>query len=220
MSSSGTLARASAALIGSALLVCGVAGCGAAGVVASKVVGPPKVQAEYTPPKQPMLVLVENYHNPSAVMLDARQLANRLTDALRQYDVAPVINPAELEAVQSAPDFGKMTIPAVARAVGAKQVLYVNVRRFDVQGTVGSEMIKGTADMTAKIVDVATGATRWPTDVAGGRDVTFETPWLRQGEGADEASLRDQMSRRAADGIVKMLRTYSPDDDTVDQAVD
>jgi hypothetical protein len=195
-------------------------GCLMAGAVANKFVGPPKVPAQYTPAKEPMLVLVENYHNPSLVLLDAQQLSNRIAETLRHYDVAPVIDPGKLEAVRQQPGFASMTIPAVGRAVGAKQVLYVNVRRFDVQGTVGNDMLKGSADMTVRVVDAATGATRWPADETGGRAVPVETPWIRQGQGANEASLRDQMSDRAAESIVKMFRKYNPEDQPVDQRIE
>ena len=64
-----------------------------------------------------------------------------------------------------------MTIPAVGRAAGAKQVLYVNVRQYAVEGTVAGEMTKGSGELTVRVVDVKTGANRWPTDSAAGHTV-------------------------------------------------
>lgn len=195
------------------------AGCSWGGALAHKFVGPPPIPAQYKPAKEPMLVLVENYHNPSAAMLDANRLAMVLAGELRRHDVAPVVSPGRLDAVRSDPAFGKMSIPAVGRAAGAGQVLYVHVRRLDVEETVGAEMIKGSADMTVRIVDAATGDSRWPIDPSG-HPVAIQTPWLRREEGANEASLREQMSRRAADYIVKLFRKHSVDEQTMDQAVE
>ena len=55
-----------------------------AGAIAYKVMGPPPVQAKYVPPKQPMLVLVENYRNQAASVLDAQRLSYYVTDDLRK----------------------------------------------------------------------------------------------------------------------------------------
>ena len=194
------------------------AGCTTAGALAHKFVGPPPVQPQYKPAKEPMLVLVENYRNPSAAMLDAQRLSLLIGEQLHRYNVAPVVDPARLEAVRGDLAYAKMTIPAVGRAAGAKQVLYVNVKRFGVESTVAGEMMKGSTEMTVRVVDAATGDTRWPID-SGGVPVSLETPWLRQGEGANEASLREQMSRTAADYIVKLFRKYRVDDEEAEQAV-
>jgi hypothetical protein len=193
-------------------------GCDLAGAVSHKLVGPPPVPAMYKPANEPMLVLVENYRNPSATMLDAARLSMLIADEFRRHDIAPLVNPQKLEALRTDPGFEKMTIPAVGRNTGAKQVLYVNVRRFGVEGTVGGEMMKGTAEMTVRVVDAATGDNRWPIDAAG-HPVNVSTPWVRLGQGADEVALRDQMSRTAAVAIGKMFRKYSTEFDDAEQAV-
>ena len=190
-----------------------LAGCTPMGMLTHKLVGPPPRPAQYLPAKERMLVLVENYRNPSAAMLDAERLARRLSDELAQYNIAPLVAPDRLEAVRGQPDYAKMTIPAVGRAAGAKQVLYVNVRQYTVEGTVAGEMTKGKADMTVRVVDAKTGANRWPTDSSAGHAVTIQTPWLRREEGVNESTLRDQMSRQAATYIVKLFRKHSAEDD-------
>lgn len=195
-----------------------LSGCDLAGAVSHKFVGPPPVPAQYQPAKEPMLVLVENYHNPSASMLEAQRMAMLVGEQLRMHNVAPVVSPSRLETAQADPNYAKMTIPAVGRAAGAKQVLYVNVRRFAVERTVGGEMMKGTADMTVRVVDAATGANRWPID-AGGTPVSIATPWLRPGAGANDGALREQMSRSAADVIGKLFRKYSTEFQDAEQVI-
>ena len=203
-------------LVTACLWVCG--GCSTAGVLAHKFVGPPPVPAIYKPANEPMLVLVENYRNPSASMLDAARLEMLVAEQFRNHHIAPLVSPGKLETVRADPAYAKMSIPAVGRNVGAKQVLYVNVRRYGVEGTVGGEMLKGNAEMTVRIVDAATGDNRWPID-AGGHPVNVTTPWIRQGEGANEVALREQMGRTAADAIGKIFRKYSTEFDDPDPSV-
>jgi hypothetical protein len=193
-------------------------GCTTAGALTNKLMGPPPVPAQYTPKQEPMLVLVENYRNPSATISDAQRLEDLIKEQLTQYKIAPLTDPARLDTLRNQGGFEKLTIPAVGRACGAKQVLYVNVRKFSVEGTVAAEMLKGTADMSVRIVDAETGSNRWPTDAVGS-PVTIETPWLRTGQDANEDKLREQMASRAADFIVKLFRKYSTEYDEAEQAV-
>jgi hypothetical protein len=193
-------------------------GCAAAGVLTHKLMGPPPVPAQYKPAHEPMLVLVENYHNPTSTVIEGRRLENLINEQLVQYKIAPLTDPALLDEVRTQSGYEKLTIPAVGRACGAKQVLYVHVHKFSVEGTVGAEMLKGTADMSVRVVDAETGDNRWPLDAVGS-PVTLETPWLRMAEGVNESTLREQMATRAADYIVKLFRKYSTEDDISEQAV-
>ena len=199
------------------LLLFLLSGCSLGGALAHKVVGPPPVPARYAPPKEPTLVLVENYRNPSAAILDAQRLERRVGDELERHRVVPVVDPNRLETVRATPGFSKMTIPAIGRASGAKQVVYVNVHSFNVDGTVAGEMLKGRAEMSVRIVDATTGESRWPPDAAG-YPVAVETPWVRQGDDVDEAALREQMSQRAADIMVKLFRKHGAEEG-IDSAV-
>ena len=195
-------------------------GCAVAGVVAHKVVGNPSVPAQYQPAKEPMLVLVENYRNPDAVGLDAQRISLHVVDQLRRYRVAPVVDPDAVEALRSQPDFHAMKVEEVGRAAGAAQVLYVNLQSFSVDDTVGGEMMKGRAEMRVRVVDVASGHTRWPRSVPEGHTVSGQTQWVRSTvgsrEGASEPELRDQVARVAADQIVKLFRKWNPDDEEHD----
>ena len=196
------------------------AGCTAVGAIAGKVAGPPPIKPQYVPPKdKPMLVLVENYRNPAATAVDGQHLALRIEEELRHHRVVSVVGADKLDAVRADPGYSKMTIPAVGRAAGAGQVLYVNVASVSVEDTVGGEMLQGRAEMAVRVVDAATGATRWPTDTPTGYPVAVKTPWVRRGEGATESTLRDQMCRRAAGSVVKLFRKHSPEE-PIDPAVE
>jgi len=193
------------------------AGCAAAGALSHKFVGPPPVPAMYKPAKEPMLVLVENYRNPSAAVVDGQHLSHLVAEQLRRHNVVPVVDPGKLETVRADPGYAKMSIPRIGRAAGAKQVLYVNVRKIAVESTVGGETINGVADLTVRVVDCATGNNRWPIDAAG-HPISVATPWMGRGEGANESELREQMNRSGAVAIGKLFRKYSVEYEDADMS--
>src|SRR6476620_7399924 len=106
------------------------AGCMVVGALTHKVVGSPAVPAQYLPAKEPMLILVENYTNPAAVRLDAQRLSVHLSDELRRYHVAPVVDADAVETLRARPDYASMKVEEVGQAAGAAQVLYINLKQF------------------------------------------------------------------------------------------
>jgi hypothetical protein len=195
-------------------------GCTVVGALAHKAVGNPPVPAVYAPAKEPMLVLVENYGNPAAVRLDAQRLSLHVADELHKYHVAPVVDAGALEGLRERPEFATMKIEEVGRAAGAAQVLYINLKKFTIDDTVGGEMMKGKAEMRMRIVDAGTGHTRWPAGEPDGHTVLAETSWVRSTvgdrEGASELAVRDQIARNAAGQIVRLFRKWNPDDEDQD----
>ena len=187
----------------------------------NKVVGQPPVAARYVPDKtRPMLVLVENYHNPDAGRMDAQRVTNYVAGELKQYRVAPVISPEDAEALRGRADYRSMKVEEVGRAAGAGQVLYVNLQPVKVDNTVAGEMLKARTELRVRVVDVETGQTLWPRDTPLGQTLVAESPWVRSPagdrEGLPEPQLRDQVARSAAHQIVKLFRTWRPDDDEQD----
>jgi hypothetical protein len=197
-------------------------GCNVLGVLVYKTRGPAPIPAEYVPKREPMLVMAENWNNPALSRLDAEELARHVTAELQQYDIVPAVEQSELEAVRTRPNFASMKLSEIGQAAGASQVLYVNILKFNVQDTIGSEMIKGQVDATVKVIDAATGKTLWPSDEPEGKLLSLETPQLRTGAGigptgggpnATETAMRDTMCREMAVRIVKLFRKWSPDFD-------
>src|SRR5580658_2823690 len=68
-------------------------GCYVLGAALYKVSPPPKVQAVYTLPKEPILVWVENYRNPGVSDQDAERLGRQIADQFKKHKIAPVIDP-------------------------------------------------------------------------------------------------------------------------------
>src|SRR5947209_16854479 len=71
-------------------------GCAIVGAVAAKTIGEPPDPAKYTPPQQPMLVVVENYQHAADLEGPADQIAESLTRQLAEHKVAPVVEQSAL----------------------------------------------------------------------------------------------------------------------------
>jgi hypothetical protein len=195
---------------GAALL----SGCQAAGAVAYAVAGPPSVPARYTPAMEPMAVLVENYQNPALSYLDSEQLAQRIYADLQNHQVAPMIDPQEtarLRSSRGATEFRKMNVASVGHALGAKQVLYINIIDSAVDSD-ASNLIQGQLEMRVQIIDVASGSARWPAGASGGYPVTVELPVLIKSSDADPALAHEHMVASAAANISHLFYAWKPQD--------
>jgi hypothetical protein len=205
--------RSTSALIAALalMLVCG--GCSAMGAIAYKTIGPAKVKPEYAPPPhEPMLVLSESYSHSEQLQPAADQFANLLADELKKNKVAPVIEPEKLLALRSdrAAEFAKMKIPDVGRALGAKQILYVDLQECDVNATQGSDMLRGVVSANVRVVDVATGKTKWPL-VGASHPMKADTNYMRKEARDTPMAIRNQMLDDLSGAIARLFYEYSPD---------
>jgi hypothetical protein len=199
------------ALLFSLLLM---SGCSAAGVLAYKLAGPPKVEAKYVPDKTaPMLVLVENYKNPSATQAHAELLSAYLAEDLTANDVAPLVPEEKLRELRDArpADFQQMSVASLARATGAEQVLYVQLHDANVAPLQGTDSLQGSAHATVKMIDGKTGQTLWPLDSETGYPVAARTQLGTDG-GTDPMDVRQRMYRDLALQIGRLLHKWQPDD--------
>jgi hypothetical protein len=209
---------------------CNVIGAGA--VVGEKIFGPAAVDPAYTLGPEPVLVLVENYRNPVGAMSDSEEVTYFIVKQLRE-NLKPdkekdppkinVIDPDKLLEFQNAhpSEYAKMKIPQVGKALGAKQVLYVDLQVSGVDVTPGSELLRGRFSAVVKVVDVATGQSRWPNDIADGYAVGWESKPQRPGDRVYPAAVRERALRVGANRVARLFYKWKPeeaDDDTL-QAV-
>lgn len=153
--------------------VCTLGGCNIVGPVAAVAAGPPKVEARYTLADVPTVVFVddrENLVSPSALR---RTIADRANQELMLNElVTTTINPQDAILIASRSDKASnlMDIEAIGRAVGAHQVVYVQVTQF-------SETPDGytpvpTAAANVKVIDIANRQRVFPgPDMAAGYPV-------------------------------------------------
>lgn len=196
-----------------ALLLLCFGGCQLASALTYKVAGPPKVPAKYTPVKTaPMLVLVENFRQPSASSTEADLLAHSLIEQLEAHKVAPLVDLEKLQALrdQHRSDFSKMSIASIGREVGAAQVLYVQLTNQSITALAGGDTLEGKSTARVKVIDATDGKTLWPTE-AEGYEVAAATA-LGKDRAMSTMDVRQHLCRGLADQIARLLYPWTPDD--------
>jgi hypothetical protein len=125
----------------------------------------------------------------------------------------PVIAPEKLQELRDArpAEYGKMSITAIGRHVGAAQIVYVQLLSSDVTPIVGGEGFIGEASANVKVVHVETGHTLWPTDQTDGYAiaVSSKSPQSRAPTAAD---VRRDLNAKLTDEISRLFRKWKPDD--------
>jgi hypothetical protein len=205
------------------LLLLLLPGCSIIGAVADKAVGSMPQPAIYVPDKtQSMVVVAENYSNPADSDVETEQLARFIYTTLCDNKVSPQIDPALVIDLRSQDPqkFHAMTVPQIGRAVGAKQVLYVNITQESLSEPIGGEMVHGECTARVKVIDASNGQIRWPPEQAQGFPITVQTPDMKpsgQSGDSDEAIVREALQRDIAEKISRLFYAHEPDDDETDQ---
>lgn len=182
-----------------------LAGCNIIGLFADAI--PKTVDAKYIPPKTPILVLVENQRNPGALVAEADQLAGFIMDDLAAYKTAPLIGLKKLyELRDNEKNIDKMTITQIGKAVGAQQVLYVDLLRFS-EGEAGVSM-RSRLDATVHLVDVKTSVTTFPAIGQPNWPIAMETPIDIVVTDANVQAVRESVLRSAGTEIGRLFHDY------------
>lgn len=194
-----------------AILLLFLAGCNVVGALAYKTVGPPEVPAKYTLAQEPTLILVENYANPSANPLECEQLGRYVAEQIKTFNLAPLIEADALSRLRDKDPaaYAHMSTPAIGRAVGARQVIYVDLLKSEIESH-GGGILKAEAAVRVRVIDVEAGQVCWPLELSEGYPLDFATPLLRSTESQAPAA-RDQMLRGMAHAIGKLFRAWKPD---------
>ena len=200
-------------LVCAGVLACSASGCVALAAVASKVSPAPTMDAEYKPAKEPTLVFVESYQNPDLYEVESDRLARDISFAFTEHKAFPVVPTQKLIELkgEKGSAFSKMDLPSVARAVGAKQVIYVNVLKFSADPPAGSEAVRGEAEAMVRFVDVKTGQTLFPRDSSVGRDVSYKTPALSE-EGTTRDAVQKQLYQHMSEDISRLFYDWVNDE--------
>ncbi|HEV7300844.1 MAG TPA: hypothetical protein VGN72_15870 [Tepidisphaeraceae bacterium] len=195
-------------LLGSLALLPLAAGCNVAALASQRLMPPPMIYAKYQPKAEPMLVLIENFDNPSVNHIGAQQLTAQLRQELTAHQVAPLVDADALDLLRDTNPAGyrSMSIPQIGRATGAKQVLYLNLQQMGLSSD--GIMARASASGRLKIVDTTTGETRWPTDTVDGYPVSLQTPFVRVDQKTNETALNQQMIQSLADQVAKLLYNH------------
>ena len=201
-------------ILASILLLLLVAGCNYMGAFGAKILPPPPIPAAYVPTTEPMVVIAENYRNPSGSAMDGEQVARYVHDDLLTHHVAEMIDPIKVIDLKSKQptDFRSLSISQIGKLVGAKQVLYINVVECTLVGAMGTDAVKGQCSARVKIVDVETGFARWPIDEAAGYLINVKTAYSTTLNASDEAALRLTLQQQAAGEISRLFYAAPAED--------
>jgi|HubBroStandDraft_5_1064220.scaffolds.fasta_scaffold447948_2 hypothetical protein len=201
-----------AAISLSLLLAAG--GCSAAGAAAYASTPADTIKAKYSLPKQSTLVLVESYGNAGDANLFADQLGLALYRQLQDHQCGQLLDPKLLAALRETDRdrYDKMTIDGIGRALGAKQIVYVNVVRAELDDPDGSSTARGKIAVVVRVVNATSGETQWPLYARDGEIVQLQTPWL----GSDapvpmRPDVHQDMITRTADAVGKLFYDWEPE---------
>ena len=191
------------------LLAGAASSCVVPAAIISKLKPPETIDAEYKPAKEPTLVFVESYQNPDLYAVESDRLARDISYEFTEHKAFPVVPPQKLIELRSekGTEFSKMNLPAVARAVGAKQVVYVNLIKFSADPPAGSETVQGECEAVVRFVDASNGKTLFPPDSSVGRDVRFKTSALSQ-EGTTRDAVQKQLYQHLSTEISHLFYNW------------
>lgn len=200
-------------LVAALALLAGVSGCVVPGAIAYKLFGPTPIPPRYKVPKQqPLLVLVENAHSGSVALPETDALAGVLFEDLKEHQVAPMIDPTLIHDLRDRDPvkFGKMSISDIGRALGARQVLYVNVHTMDIEQPPASELVRVKLSLKIRMIDTTTASTIWPE---AGDDESFdrETSWKRIESTTSRSTLNQDILRESGVALARWFYEYQPE---------
>jgi hypothetical protein len=192
-----------------------VAGCNVIGLAAYRTAGPTKVPPKFKPAPTPMVVLAESYRARGIGVTDADALARYVSKQLDQNKVAPVVSPETLldYRSQAGSAYERASMASIGRAVGARQVIYVELVESKVDAAIGSNIVKGSAAAKVRVIDADTGTLLWPTESGDGYPLSVETPPFSPDKGMNEINVRDAVLRELGDRIAKLFYEWQPEDE-------
>lgn len=187
-----------------------LSGCSGIGAIAYKLGPPEKTPALYKLGQDPAVVLVEDSRNPAAAELDSIQIAALLREDLREHKSAVLVDDSAVMKLRDSDPaaFAKMSITDIGRAVGAKQVVYVDVQRVGIEIDTGGQMVKGSIECLSRVIDVRTGMNRWPVDSPVGVPVGFETPFTAINDRMTESDVRRKLHEKVVLSVGRFFRDW------------
>jgi hypothetical protein len=159
-------------------------------------------------------VLVENFENPDLYAAPSERISRGIADSLTEKKVATFIDLTKINDLRTSDpkDYHKMDVPAIGRAVGAKQVIYVNLVKLNADSPIGGERFRGQAEVQVKVIDSETGHTLWPLDSSGGRVVRFDTKYAANQDDTQFALIQDQLCQNLTNRISALFHETAFDE--------
>jgi hypothetical protein len=190
-----------------------LSGCAYARYGMMVVGGHPTEPARYVPEKKPLAVVVKELPDPMGARLEGDEIAGLVEQQFEAFEVAPIVPVSKIADLRSASpaDFSTMTAAQIGKAVGAEQVLNIEIveSRFDSEAT--SDMLRGKIGALVRVINTADGKYLWPTDGSRGSTVIYETGLLRLNDRNSAQSIERDLHVNLAEKIGRLFRDYKPD---------
>jgi len=197
-------------------------GCNVIGVMAYKFAGPTKVKPQYELPPVPTLVIAESFGSANRSTMNSDRLARVVSSSLSQHlSKNPnllIVSQDELDKLRSnrLADYPKMSTAAIARAVGAKQVVYIDLQEVAVAGMAGSQVYKGVASAYVRVIDAETQKVLWPDGSEQGTPVAFESSPMGKSSKTRNSTLAATIDG-LGDKTAKLFYEWQPVSDNLPQ---
>jgi hypothetical protein len=193
------------------------AGCNTFGVIANDIAGTPEVEAKWIPASQPTLVLVENYNLTPDGDVECDRVGHYVMQDLQENKVVPLVDYSKVTTLRDndPASYAKMSVAAIGRAVGATQVIYVNIRNMSSDTVLGTNTVKWSAAANVTVVNALNGKSLWPTDLVGGHPIAAETQYDDIDPHHDELLAHDDLDRNLAGQVGDLFHNWLRDTDSM-----
>ncbi|QOV90798.1 hypothetical protein [Humisphaera borealis] len=174
-------------------------GCAAAGLIAHATTPPPKVPPAYKLAPVPTILLVDFSGNPGQGTLDSIRIAALATGMMRDNGLTFMLDPGLATSAQSSQPLDKRLRPSeLARACGAKQFIYIDLRRYTTTSSMLGETASGQAEAAVWVVDAQTAEVLWPPESGQGFPIGASVPFTPTTGGTTEQLVHDQINQQIA----------------------
>lgn len=190
----------------------GLPGCKVLGAGIYRVFGPADNPAVYVPAKEPTLVLVENYRRPGASSVEADLLTRYIERHLEENKVGPLVDSSRIHDLrrENPEKFRSYSTAELARQLGAKQVIYVDLVSASVEPIMGGEAMRGEASALVRVIDAATGERRWPSDLADGYPVSHSAKWDNPHQTRSVSEVQEAVFQALGEKTARLFYKWKP----------
>lgn len=188
-------------LLAGALGLAGLsAGCAAMGLIAHATTPPPRIPAMYKPAAVPTIVLVDFSRNPGRASLNSQRIAQLATGMMKEQGLTFLLDPGLAVQAQSRESaMGKTLRPSeLARACGAKQFVYIDLRDYSTTSSVAGEAASGQAEAAVWFVDAQSAEVLWPPETSQGFPIGASVPFTPTTGGTTEQAIHEQLNMQIA----------------------
>lgn len=187
-------------------------GCNVIGYAAHAIAGPEEVHAKYVLQQRPTVVYVKDLPSPTADKVEGDAIAAQIEQQIRGFELAPTIDSASIIDLQTSrpAQFSTMTPSQIGKAVGAEQVIFVQINESRVDMEAVNDMLRGKISATVSVYDTE-GNLLWPTQVDSSSVISYGTPTMRMSDSVSPASVERNLINELSVRVGSLFRTYKPE---------